>query len=267
MVRSFPFPFPAILQEKGQLGSYLQEPPIDARSRIERHLAVRENTIQEPPIRPQRAMVTARKMAMSHETASLDTVAHLRCVIEKSLFTYTALQVKYSLSPIEDRTQSLSLRIRSYSTHEPFVDKSHNWVHGPRPSSSEGPTAGAPSDDKLKVPDVQVGAPRGFPKTESNPNGGSWRLAHLDRTGGLRQNGMATFGSRRPRYPIPYNAPPSRQLSPHQVRVVLSQVGKTPPSRQRPSNQCFPLLVQICLSLQYILTTPQDNHPLHPFQP
>jgi len=156
MVCFFLFLFFAILQEKGQLGSYLQELSMDARSRIERHLAVRENMIQELAICLQRAMGTAKKMAMSYEMASLDTVAHLQCVIKKLLFTYTVLQVKYFLSSIEERTQSLSLQIRFYLTHELFVNKSYNLVHGLRPLSSEAKslTAGAP---KLKVLDVPGG--------------------------------------------------------------------------------------------------------------
>jgi hypothetical protein len=122
---------------------------MDARSRIERHLAVRENMIQELAICLQRAMGTAKKMAMSYEMASLDTVAHLQCVIKKLLFTYTVLQVKHSLASTEERTQSLSSQIRFYSTHELFVNKSYN-SDGPRPLSSEAEslTAGAP---KLKV--------------------------------------------------------------------------------------------------------------------
>jgi NADH-quinone oxidoreductase subunit K len=147
----------AILQEKGQLGSYLQELSMDARSRIERHLAVRENMIQELAICLQRAMGTAKKMAMSYEMASLDTVAHLQCVIKKLLLTHTATQVKYSLPTIEERTQSLSLQIRFYSTHELFVNKSYN-LNGLRPSSSEAVslTAGAPKPkvfQGLDVPD------------------------------------------------------------------------------------------------------------------
>jgi hypothetical protein len=129
MVCFFLFLFFAIPQEKGQLGSYLQELPIDARSRIERHLAIRENMIQELAVHPERSVNTIKKIMASYEGASLDTVACPQHAIKKLLFTYTVLQVKYFLSSIEDRTQSLPLQIRFYSTHELFVNKSYDLVH------------------------------------------------------------------------------------------------------------------------------------------
>ena len=146
----------AILQEKGQLGSYLQELSIDARSRIERHLAVRENMIQELAICLQRSVSTMKKIIMSYEMASLDTLAYLQYAIKKLLFTYTVLQVKYFLSATEERTQSLSLQIRFYSTHELFVNKSYNLVHS-LSSEAKSLTGGAdmaPRPTKLKVLDV-----------------------------------------------------------------------------------------------------------------
>jgi hypothetical protein len=119
----------AILQEKGQLGSYLQELSIDARSRIERHLSVRENMILEPAIHLERSVNTIKKIMASYEGASLDIPICLQHAIKKLLFTYTVPQVKYFSSSIEDRTQSLSLQIRFYLTHELFVNKSYNLVH------------------------------------------------------------------------------------------------------------------------------------------
>ena len=47
MVRFFSFSFFAILSEKGQLDSYLQELSIDARSKLERHSPARKNMIRE----------------------------------------------------------------------------------------------------------------------------------------------------------------------------------------------------------------------------
>lgn len=146
MVRFFPSLSFAILQEKGQLGSYLQDLSIDARSRIERHLAIRENMIQELAIYPERSVNTIKKIMASYEGASLDTVTCLQHAIKKLLFTYTVLQVKYFLSPIEDRTQSLSLQIRFYLTHELFVNKSYSLVHAQDFSEKA----------KLKVLDIQL---------------------------------------------------------------------------------------------------------------
>lgn len=137
----------AILQEKGQLGSYLQELSIDARSRIERHLAIRENMIQELAIYLERSVNTIKKIMASYEGASLDTVTCLQHAIKKLLFTYTVLQVKYSSSSIEDRTQSLSLQIRFYLTHELFVNKSYNSVQA-------HDTSARPEKAKLKVLDI-----------------------------------------------------------------------------------------------------------------
>ena len=131
----FLFLFFALLQEKGQLGSYLQELSIDARAKLERHLAVRENMIQELAIYLERSVNTIKKIIVSYEMASLDTLMALQHVIKKLLFTYTVLQVKYFLSSTEFRTQSLSLQIRFYLTHELFVNKSYNLVHGLRPLS------------------------------------------------------------------------------------------------------------------------------------
>jgi len=84
----------AILQEKGQLGSYLQELSIDARSRIERHLSVRENMILEPAIHLERSVNTIKKIMASYEGASLDIPICLQHAIKKLLFTYTVPQVK-----------------------------------------------------------------------------------------------------------------------------------------------------------------------------
>ena len=47
MVCFFSFLFFAILSEKGQLDSYLQELSMDARSKLDRHLSVRQNMIRE----------------------------------------------------------------------------------------------------------------------------------------------------------------------------------------------------------------------------
>jgi hypothetical protein len=147
MVCFFLFLFFAIPQEKGQLGSYLQELSIDARSRIERHLAIRENMIQELAIYPERSVNTIKKIMASYEGASLDTVARPQHAIKKSLFTYTVPQAKYFSSSIEDRTQSLSLQIRFYLTHELSVNRSYNSVHAQD-------TSARPGKAKLKVLDT-----------------------------------------------------------------------------------------------------------------
>jgi hypothetical protein len=155
MVCFFLFLFFAILQEKGQLGSYLQELSIDARSRIERHLAVRENMIQELAIHLERSVNTIEKIVIPYETAPSDILAYLQYTIKKLLFTYTVLQAKYFLSPTESRTQSLSLQIRFYSTHESFVNKSYNLVHSSSEvKSSTGGGDLSPRLTKLKVLDV-----------------------------------------------------------------------------------------------------------------
>jgi hypothetical protein len=156
VVRSLPFSFSAILQEKGRLGSYLQELSIDGRSKIERHLAVRENMIQELAICLQRSVSTMKKIIMSYEMASLDTLAYSQYAVKKLLFTYTVPQVKHSSSTTEERTRSLSLQIRFYSTHEPFVNKSYNLVHSlfSEVKSLVGGANTAPRPTKLKVLDV-----------------------------------------------------------------------------------------------------------------
>ncbi len=125
----FLFLFCVILQEKGQLGSYLQELSIDARLKIERHLFIRETIILELAHYLERSVNTIKKIMASYESASLDTLVCFQHTIKKLLFTYTILQIKYFLSSIEDRTQSLFLQIRFYLTHELFVNKSYNLVY------------------------------------------------------------------------------------------------------------------------------------------
>ena len=129
MVCFFLFLFFAILQEKGQLGSYLQELSIDARLRIERHLVVRENMIHELAIYLKRSINITKKLVISYETASLDIIVYSQYIIKKLLSTHIVFQVKYFSSATEFRTQSLLLQIRFYLTHELFVNKSYNLVH------------------------------------------------------------------------------------------------------------------------------------------
>jgi len=124
----FLFFFFALLQEKGQLGSYLQELSLDARSKLDRHLAVRENMIHEFALYLERSVTKMRDVIRSFENASLDTLMSLQFVIKKLSFTYTVLWVRYFLSAIESRTQFLSLQIRLYLTHGLLAGKPYTLV-------------------------------------------------------------------------------------------------------------------------------------------
>lgn len=128
MVCCFLFLFFAIIQEKGQLGSYLQELEGIRRAAIERHLAVRENMIRELEIYLERSVERMRKIMMSYEMASRDSLVTLQHIIKKLSNTYIVLQVKYFLNSVEIRTQYLSLQIRLYLTHDLFVNKSYNLL-------------------------------------------------------------------------------------------------------------------------------------------
>lgn len=137
MVCFFLFLFFAIIQEKGQLGSYLQELEGIRRAAIERHLAVRENMIRQLELYFERCVKKMRKIMISYEMASRDSLVTLQHIIKKLSNTYTVLQVKYFLNSVEIRTQYLSLQIRLYLTHDLFVNKSYNLLRV-QPAPSKG---------------------------------------------------------------------------------------------------------------------------------
>ena len=134
MVRFFLFLFFAIIQEKGQLGSYLQELEGARRATIERHLAVRENMIREPEIYLERSVKRMKRIMISYEMASRDSLVTLQRIIKKSPNTYTVPQVKYLSNPVEIRTQYPSPQIRPYPTHDLFVNRSYSPVAHAAPS-------------------------------------------------------------------------------------------------------------------------------------
>lgn len=106
------------MSEKGQTDSYLQELSMDARSKLSRHLSVRQNMIRELATSMDRGASQVRKIMTSYEATSQEMLHSLQHIVKKLSQTYTVSQVKYYLDSIILRTQVLSLQIRLYLTHE-----------------------------------------------------------------------------------------------------------------------------------------------------
>jgi len=119
------FLFFALVSEKGALGSYLQELSIDARSKLSRHLSVRQEMIQELSSYLDRSASKIKMITSTFLSSSQDILVSLQHVIKKLAKSYTVLQVRYYLDTVLIRTQYLSLQIRSYLTNDLFVEKSY----------------------------------------------------------------------------------------------------------------------------------------------
>lgn len=72
MICFFLFLFFAIMSENGQLTLYLQEPQVDARSKLSRHLSIRATLIARAVAYIDGAVARAQKIAVSYGTALLD---------------------------------------------------------------------------------------------------------------------------------------------------------------------------------------------------
>lgn len=112
----------ALLQEKGQLGSYFKELSIEARSKFSRHLDSREDMISELSLYLDRSISKMRKILLSYEVASKDILFYLQYIIKKLSYIFVISRVKSYLENVDTITRHLSLQIRHYLTHDLFMN-------------------------------------------------------------------------------------------------------------------------------------------------
>ena len=120
----FFFLFSIILVENGQFGSYLQELSIQAKSKLSRCLDVRQNMIQELSLHLDRAMSEMKRIIVSCDTTSQDILSSLQYVTRESARRGTMFQIERRLKEVAFHTQSLSLQMRGYFTHDLFATSS-----------------------------------------------------------------------------------------------------------------------------------------------
>jgi hypothetical protein len=119
------FLFFALLSEKGAIGSYLQELSIDARTKLARHLLIRQEMIQELSAYLDRSSSKIKMITTTFLSSSQDILYSLQHVVKKLSKSYTVLQVRYYLDTILSKTQILSNEIRIYLTNDLFVEKNY----------------------------------------------------------------------------------------------------------------------------------------------
>nr|BBH42937.1 hypothetical protein [Marophrys sp. SRT127] len=120
MLCFFFFLFSMILLEKGQLGSYLQELSIEAKSKLSRYLEIRSSMIQELSLHLDRAMSEMKRIIVSCDTTSQDILASLQYVTRESSNTDTMFQVDHRLKTLTFHTQFLLLAMQQHFTHDLF---------------------------------------------------------------------------------------------------------------------------------------------------
>ena len=122
MVCFFFFLFFAILSDKGQLESYLQGPKIESRTKLTRHLQIREYAIDNLITHLSRSASKMKKLPTLYETTSIEAILRLQGIVKKLSNTYIALQIQYYLDSAIITPQTLSLQIRIFLANNMFND-------------------------------------------------------------------------------------------------------------------------------------------------
>ena len=128
----------ALLQEKGQLGSYFAHLCAEQKSKFSRHLDLRNDLLADLTSYLDRSLSKVRKIFLSYETASKDILLSLQHVSKKLSNNLAITRVKYYLDNVDITTKNLSIQIRLYLTHDLFL-------------SSRSSTPFANSERKLKL--------------------------------------------------------------------------------------------------------------------
>jgi predicted CDP-diglyceride synthetase/phosphatidate cytidylyltransferase len=100
--------------EKGQLGSYLQDVSLEAQSKLDRHLTIRQNMIAELNNRLNASITKIKKITISYGLTCQDIIMSLQYVVKNLSKIYTLLEIKARLDEILFRTKYLSLELQYY---------------------------------------------------------------------------------------------------------------------------------------------------------
>lgn len=126
MICFFFFLFFAILMEKGLLASLSSSRSEEARSKLSRHLAVRESMIWELANYVRNTVAGMRNIAASYGTTSRDIILRSGYIIKKLLHTSVALQTRHYSDSLVARIQYLSSETKSYFARVAFRSSKKN---------------------------------------------------------------------------------------------------------------------------------------------
>lgn len=118
----------ALLSEKGQIGTSLQDISLEQRSKITQYLALRETMTNDLLAFLDKSLSEIKKISTSYDNASYDLLLNLQYVSKKLLINLTYTQVRNLLETITLRTQYLSFQIKFYLTQDLFANKSFTLV-------------------------------------------------------------------------------------------------------------------------------------------
>lgn len=122
----FFFLFFVLISDKGQIGNSLKELSFEYKTKLSKHLILRETILQELTLYLDRSISQIKRISLSYEITSHDILFYIQFIVKKLTLNYTILQIKYYHDILITRTQSLSLEIKHYFTQHLFIEKSYD---------------------------------------------------------------------------------------------------------------------------------------------
>ena len=122
----FFFLFFVLLNDKGQIGNSLKELSLEYKTKLSKHLILREIILQELVLYLDRSIAQIKRISISYEMTSQDILFYIQFIAKKLATGHAVTQIKYYHDILITRTQSLSLEIKRYFSLHLFLEKSYD---------------------------------------------------------------------------------------------------------------------------------------------